>query len=1137
MSLSDLVHKFRQIINPPYSQRNLILICATLLILLLIPITVIYTLQQRDLRSKANVTAVPAAKHIGLGGGGFEIDTLISIGSTQKRLFETVECGGIRVSDDEGATWKEASKGIPVLGDIQNLWKDPYHADIIFVGQKGNILRSTDNGSSWITVRSQSGVPFADFAAKDASAYFAVEGNRRTMFGDPAGIGGSGSTAKIWKSTNGGGTWTVGNQVAVTSNDDLPSIYLHPTTKVLYAAASTGGVRKSADDGVTWTNFNNGLTNLFSVRLVSSPLNSNILYLTTKSDTATAKTSEIFTFNLSDASPSWLKITYNLPSNRELVDIALDATGAVFVTNWKEANYDGGIYKFASGSSSWQHLTRMGTKPSPNMGSTPETGWVQDISFVKMKSAAISIDPQDNNKIYFTNPFHDQIFKTTDGGANWRQIYSNQTNPTETDPTKKKWTNRGTTLVGAHALAVDPANPNKIFIGYGDWATALSEDGGNSWRIVATLIPTGQDINKILFDPTDSQNICIVTGYRATPADKFGVYYSSNGGNNWTLVGGGTGNVNSLPGGWGLDIDIDPTTTAGSRDVYIVVEGQGVYWQIGQTGNWSRLDLLGGLPNTQDAANWPLRTIGFDQGGGGRPKAIYVGFEKTGTGTGGIYKSTNSGSGWSAWSQITASNGKSISRGMDVNPNTGDLYFGAGNPSGGAYRLQYGSSSLELLVADDKIQGLSIVFGLTRDKDIVYISGQKQAPLGKWEHGIFTSLMDRLPAEVFIRGQGILYDANSDTLYTARQCAGVYKIEDVNPEVPDSQAPSTPTGLVAAAVAYNQISLDLMASSDNIGVVGYRIVRDSVTIASSTTNSFVDNTVSASTTYNYQVIAYDAAGNNSAHSNTAIVTTPAVPDTQTPSVNITSPNNGQTVSDTTTIAATASDNVGVTRVEFYVDGSLKGTDTSLPYSYSWGTTIVVNGPYTLTAKAYDAAGNEGTSHPVNVTVNNTLPPEPTVDIKADNSDGPITINYNTATTLSWDSGNTASCTASGDWSGTKATSGSEANNNLTSSKIYTLTCTGPGGLATDNVVVNVSAPPVCEILSASWNTSTTTEGSVVNLNITGSVPCNDKQISFEVKENDSILEGIGDDPVNNNPANTTFIGTNAVGTWIRSEEH
>ena len=154
MSLSDLVHKFRQIINPPYSQRNLILICATLLILLLIPITVIYTLQQRDLRSKANVTAVPAAKHIGLGGGGFEIDTLISIGSTQKRLFETVECGGIRVSDDEGATWKEASKGIPVLGDIQNLWKDPYHADIIFVGQKGNILRSTDNGSSWITVRS-----------------------------------------------------------------------------------------------------------------------------------------------------------------------------------------------------------------------------------------------------------------------------------------------------------------------------------------------------------------------------------------------------------------------------------------------------------------------------------------------------------------------------------------------------------------------------------------------------------------------------------------------------------------------------------------------------------------------------------------------------------------------------------------------------------------------------------------------------------------------------------------------------------------------------------------------------------------------------------------------------------------------
>ena len=81
---------------------------------------------------------------------------------------------------------------------------------------------------------------------------------------------------------------------------------------------------------------------------------------------------------------------------------------------------------------------------------------------------------------------------------------------------------------------------------------------------------------------------------------------------------------------------------------------------------------------------------------------------------------------------------------------------------------------------------------------------------------------------------------------------------------------------------------------------------------------------------------------------------------------------------------------------------------------------------------------------------------PTVDIKANNSDGPITIAYNTSAILTWTSNNADYCTASGDWSGSKAISGSESTGNLTSSKTYTLTCSGPGGSASDSVTVNVS---------------------------------------------------------------------------------
>ncbi len=76
-------------------------------------------------------------------------------------------------------------------------------------------------------------------------------------------------------------------------------------------------------------------------------------------------------------------------------------------------------------------------------------------------------------------------------------------------------------------------------------------------------------------------------------------------------------------------------------------------------------------------------------------------------------------------------------------------------------------------------------------------------------------------------------------------------------------------------------------------------------------------------------------------------------------------------SGTIIFSATASDNVGVTKVEFYVDGVLKGTDTTSPYSMTLDSTTLSNASHSLTAKAYDAAGNVATSTAVAFTVNNT----------------------------------------------------------------------------------------------------------------------------------------------------------------------
>jgi hypothetical protein len=73
---------------------------------------------------------------------------------------------------------------------------------------------------------------------------------------------------------------------------------------------------------------------------------------------------------------------------------------------------------------------------------------------------------------------------------------------------------------------------------------------------------------------------------------------------------------------------------------------------------------------------------------------------------------------------------------------------------------------------------------------------------------------------------------------------------------------------------------------------------------------------------------------------------PPPADTTPPTASITSPTGG-TVSGTVTVAASASDNVAVSRVDFYVNGSLVGSDSAAPYQYAWNTTGQANGSATL----------------------------------------------------------------------------------------------------------------------------------------------------------------------------------------------
>ena len=183
----------------------------------------------------------------------------------------------------------------------------------------------------------------------------------------------------------------------------------------------------------------------------------------------------------------------------------------------------------------------------------------------------------------------------------------------------------------------------------------------------------------------------------------------------------------------------------------------------------------------------------------------------------------------------------------------------------------------------------------------------------------------------------------------------------------DSTAPTSPTNL-AQTPSGSGVKLAWTAATDDSGSVKYEVMRGDRVIATTTGVSYID--AAPSYPANYWVRAIDNSGNRSA--STAEVTAQG-PDSVPPTASISSPADGATVFGPTTVTVNASDDRSVASVDLLVDGTLVGTSTTAPYSFTWNANAV--GTHTLQAVAHDGAGNTGNSAPISVTVPpDTTPP-------------------------------------------------------------------------------------------------------------------------------------------------------------------
>jgi hypothetical protein len=195
---------------------------------------------------------------------------------------------------------------------------------------------------------------------------------------------------------------------------------------------------------------------------------------------------------------------------------------------------------------------------------------------------------------------------------------------------------------------------------------------------------------------------------------------------------------------------------------------------------------------------------------------------------------------------------------------------------------------------------------------------------------------------------------------------------DVTPPTVSISAPaggSTVTGTVPVAAE----------AADDIQVAGVQFQVDGGNLgAEATTRPYAVSWDSRSVpdgSHTLSAIARDTSGNTAFSTVTVAVSNP--PDTTPPAVSLTSPAGGAVVSGTITVSATATDNVAVAGVQFLLDGASLGAErTTAPFQVTWNTALSTDGSHTVSARARDASGNQGTAQAIVTVSNAPAPPAP-----------------------------------------------------------------------------------------------------------------------------------------------------------------
>ena len=550
-----------------------------------------------------------------------------------EKARQTYRVRTLNKTDLFSAQWQSIGPS-NVGGRITAIAIHPTNTKIIYAGAAGGgAWKSTDGGVTWNSIFNESS-SIGSIVLNPANPEIVYIG---TGEGNPGGVAiypGNG----IWRSTDGGGTWT---NLGLQNSGQIGKLAIHPSSPYRIFAAALGryrsrtqerGVYRSLDSGTTWQRVLFLTDTSGACEVVIDPSNQNRIFAAMWDRYRPLTYSIVNGTNgglwlSTDGGDSWGQVTNGFPHNDpNLGRISLafapsqPATMYALVSNGTGV---AGIFRSSDSGSSWSQVT-IG---SPFNGESQV--WYNNV---------IAVHPA-NPALVFAGMT--EIYKSTNSGANWSITEGNMHvdhHAIEFDSSAPHRiivgndggvfasTNTGTSWIKSYHLpvtqfyagTVDFSNPTRYFGGTQDNGTPRTLTGSDSdWSDIF-----GGDGFYALIDPKNSSRVYAESQYG-------GLGYSTDGGSSFF---DGTSGINATDRkNWSTPIAMDPTTTTtlytGTQRLYKTTDGM-QSWTV----------ISGDLTRGPNGRIGTITTIGVARTD---PKVVYVGADD-----GKVSVTTNGGISW-----------------------------------------------------------------------------------------------------------------------------------------------------------------------------------------------------------------------------------------------------------------------------------------------------------------------------------------------------------------------------------------------------------------------------------------------------------------------------------------------------------